>query len=151
MSEYPSTSGAHAAGAPPAAERNEATAGASLGDLFSDLSQNVSQLVRQEAELAKAELRETARSAGKGAGLYGGAGIAGHFVLLFLSVAAMFGISVWVGYGWSAVIVAVVWAIIAAIMATVAKKQFESARGMPKTAETIKDIPAAFNPKEETP
>jgi hypothetical protein len=49
------------------------------------------------------------------------------------------------------VIVAVVWAIIAAIMATVAKKQFESARGMPKTAETIKDIPAAFNPKEETP
>ncbi len=151
MSEYPSTTGAHSAGNPPTAEKADATSGASLGELFSDLSQNVSELVRQEAELAKAEIRETARAAGKGAGLYGGAGIAGHFFLMFLSLAAVFGLANWVGYGWAAVIVAVVWAIIAAIMASVAKKQFKSAKGMPQTAETIKEIPPTFNPKEETP
>ena len=70
---------------------------------------------------------------------------------MFLSLAAVFGLANWVGYGWAAVIVAVVWAIIAAIMASVAKKQFKSAKGMPQTAETIKEIPPTFNPKEETP
>jgi hypothetical protein len=151
MSEFPTNTGAHRAGAPPNAETTDAAADVSLGDLFSDLTQNVSNLVRQETELAKAELRASARSAGKGAGLYGGAGVAGHFVLLFLSIAAMVGIANWVGYGWSAVIVAVVWAIVAAIMASVAKKQFKEVKGLPQTAETIKDIPPAFNPKEETP
>lgn len=151
MSEYPTTTGAHAAGSPSTAEKNDIGSGASLGELFSDLSQNVSELVRQEAELAKAELRETARSAGKGAGLYGGAGIAGHFVLMFLSLAAMFGLANWVGYGWAAVIVAVVWAIAAAVMAAAAKKQLKSTKGLPQTAETIKEIPPTFNPKEETP
>lgn len=151
MSEFPTNSGAHRAGAPPTAETSDPMAGASLGELFSDLTQNVSTLVRQETELAKAELRESARAAGKGAGLYGGAGIAGHFVLLFLSIAAWVGIANWVGYAWSAVIIAVVWAIIAAILASVAKKQFKDVQGLPKTAETIKDIPPTFNPKEETP
>lgn len=151
MSEYPAQTGTHAAGTPPGAPRAHAGTEASLGDLFGDLSQNVSDLVRQEAELAKAELRESARSVGKGAGLYAGAGIAGHFVLLFLSLAAAAGLAVWVGYGWAAVIIAVVWAIIAAIMAMAAKKQFAKTKGMPKTAETIKEIPATLNPKEETP
>lgn len=151
MSEYPSSQGVHTAGAPPATGTSEATEGASLGELFSDLSQNVSELVRQETELAKAELKQTARSAGMGAGLYAGAGIAGHFVLLFLSLAAMAGISAWVGFGWSALIVAAVWAVIAAIMAVVAKKKLAAAKGMPKTAETIKEIPSTFNPKEQTP
>jgi hypothetical protein len=151
MSEYTTTPGSHTAGAPPTDDAHQENSNTSLGELFSDLSQNVSTLVRQEAELAKAELRESARAAGKGVGLYGGAGIAGNFVLLFLSLAAMFGLSLWVGYGWSALIVAVVWAIIAAVMAAVAKKQFKSVKGLPKTTETIKDIPPAFNPKEETP
>lgn len=151
MSENPNPTGTHRAGVPPLDEHQETASGSSLGELFGDLSQNVSDLVRQEAELAKAELRETARVAAKGAGLYGGAGIAGHFVLLFLSLAAMFGLAHWVGLGWSALIVAGVWAIIAAVMATVAKKQFNSAKGLPKTKETIKDIPPTFNPKEETP
>lgn len=151
MSENPTSTGTHRAGAPPVDEPAETASGSSLGELFGDLSHNVSDLVRQEAELAKAELRETARSAGKGAGLYGGAGIAGYFVLLFLSLAAMFGLASWVGLGWSALIVAGVWMIIAAVMAMVAKKQFQSAKGLPKTKETLKDIPPTFNPKEETP
>lgn len=121
-----------------------------LGTLFSDLTQNVSVLVRQEVELAKTELKESATNAGKGAGMYAGAGIAAHFVLLFLSVAAWVGLGQWTGYGWSAVIVAVIWAVIAAILAVVARKQLKSVKGLPKTAQTVKKIPSAFNPKEET-
>jgi hypothetical protein len=152
MSEYPTTtSGAHGAGIPPGRADNAPPPDASLGELFSDLSQNVSELVRKETELAKAELRQTARSTGKVAGLYAGAGVAGHFVLLFLSLAAMVGLASWLGYGWSAVVVAVIWAIIAAIMAALGKKHLKAVKGMPQTAETIKDIPPTFNPQEETP
>ncbi len=121
-----------------------------LGTLFSDLTQNVSVLVRQEVELAKTELKESATNAAKGAGMYAGAGIAAHFVLLFLSLAAWAGLSQWTGYGWSAVIVAALWAVVAAILAVVARKKLQSVKGMPNTAQTVKKIPSAFNPKEET-
>lgn len=151
MSDQYASPGARHSSPPPQAEAHPETPSPSLGDLFSDLSQNVSVLVRQEVELAKAELKETAQSAGKGAGLYGGAGIAAHFVLLFLSVAAMFGISAWVGYGWAALIVGGLWAIVAAILAAIAKKQLQAVKGMPQTAATLKEIPPTFNPREETP
>lgn len=151
MSDQYASPGAHRADPPPQGEAHTETPSPSLGDLFSDLSQNVSVLVRQEVELAKAELKETAQSAGKGAGLYGGAGIAAHFVLLFLSVAAMFGLSTWMGYGWASLIIGILWAIIAAVLAAVAKKQLKTMKGMSQTVATIKEIPPTFNPKEETP
>lgn len=122
---------------------------ASLGSLFSDLSENVSVLVRQEVELAKAELKESASAAGKGAGLFAGAGIAGHLVLICGSLAAIFGLSEWVDYGWAALIVTGVWAIIALILALVAKKQLKDIKGMPKTAASVKKIPSAFKPTQE--
>lgn len=149
MNEHEKDYGSTGSGAYAAGEREENTD--SLGNLFSDLTQNVSVLVRQEVELAKTELKESASAAGKGAGMYAGAGIAGHFVLLFLSLAAMFGLANWLGYGWSALIVAVVWAIIAGILAVVAKKKLEQVKGMPKTSDTVKKIPEAFKPQEDTP
>jgi predicted lipid-binding transport protein (Tim44 family) len=45
----------------------------SIGELFSKLSNETSTLIRQEMELARAELTEKGRQAGKGAGLFGGA------------------------------------------------------------------------------
>ena len=59
----------------------------SLGDLLGEVTRDLSTLMRQELELAKAELKQTASRAGKGGGMLAGAGVAGHFVLLFLSVA----------------------------------------------------------------
>ncbi len=82
--------------------------------------------------------------------MYAGAGIAAHFVLMFLSLAAVFGLATLIGYGWSALIVAGVWAIIAAILAMVAKKKMEQVKGLPKTSSTVKKIPSAFKPQEET-
>jgi hypothetical protein len=135
-------------GATPPAEEKAATN--SLGDLVKDVAGDLSTLVRQELELAKAEARETATRAGKGAGMYGGAGIAGHFVLLFLSLALWWALGYYlVGLGWSAVIVAVLWGIVAAILAVRAKKELQAAKGLPRTAETVKKIPESLKPSEE--
>ena len=49
----------------------------SLGELFGKLSTETSTLIRQEMALARAELIEKGKEAGKGAGLFGGAGVVG--------------------------------------------------------------------------
>jgi len=116
----------------------------SLGELVSDIAQDLSTLMRQEVELAKAELRQSAKQAGKGAGLLGGAGIAGHLVLVFVSVAAWWGIGDYTGHGWSALIVAAVWAVIAAVLATVGRRELAETPGAPRTAATVKRIPDAL-------
>lgn len=123
----------------------------SLGSLMSQVSSDLSTLIRQEIALAKAELSETAKHAGKGVGMFGGAGVAGHFVLLFLSIAlwAALGATA-IGSAWSAVIVAALWAIIAAVLAMLGKKNLQQAQGAPQTAETLKEIPDALTPTKET-
>ena len=120
----------------------------SLGELISEVTQDLSTLMRQELELAKAELQQSAARAGKGAGMLGGAAIAGYFVLLFLSVAVWWAIGSATGLGWSALIVAVIWAIIAAVLATVGRNSLKSIRGIPKTADTVKKIPDALKGNE---
>ena len=120
----------------------------SLGELISEVTQDLSTLMRQELKLAKAELQQSAARAGKGAGMLGGAAIAGYFVLLFLSVAVWWAIGSVTGLGWSALIVAVIWAIIAAVLATVGRNSLKSIRGIPKTADTVKKIPDALKGNE---
>lgn len=123
----------------------------SLGEILTDLTRNFSTLVRQEIALAKAEVKETASAAGKGAGMFAGAGVAGHFVLIFLSLTLMFGLANLLGYTWSALIVAGVWAVIAAVLALVGKKELKSAKGLPHTAASLQQIPPTMKPNEETP
>ena len=108
----------------------------------------MSTLVRQETELAKAELRESAKRAGKGSGLIGGAGVAGWFVLLFLSIALWWALGDPLGLGWSAVVVAVIWGVIAAVLYTMGRGELKRVQGMPKTAETAKHIPEAMKGNE---
>ena len=85
------------------------TEGPSIGELFSHVTEDLSTLMRQEVALAKAEATQSAKKAGKGAGMLAGAGVAGFFVLMFLSVAAWWGLGTAIGNrGWSGVIVAVV-------------------------------------------
>lgn len=120
----------------------------SLGELISGVTQDLSTLMRQELELAKAELQQSASRAGKGAGMLGGAAVAGYFVLLFLSIALWWAIGSATGLGWSAVIVAVIWGIIGAVLYTVGRNSLKSVRGIPKTADTVKKIPDALKGNE---
>ncbi len=121
----------------------------SIGELMGDVSRDLSTLLRQEVELAKAELRESGARAGKGAGLLAGAAVGGFFTLLFLSITLWWGLGLLVGNVWSAVIVAVVWAIIAAVLAVAGRNEVARVRGLPKTVETVSKIPNALKGDEE--
>ena len=120
----------------------------SLGELISEVTGDLSTLMRQELELAKAEVQQSASRAGKGAGMLGGAAVAGYFVLLFLSIALWWAIGAATGLGWSALIVAVIWGIIAAVLAATGRASLRSVRGLPKTADTVKRIPDALKGHE---
>ncbi|HET9647432.1 MAG TPA: phage holin family protein [Microlunatus sp.] len=120
----------------------------SLGELISDVTGDLSTLMRQELELAKAELQQSASRAGKGAGMLGGAGLAGYFVLLFVSIALWWAIGTATGLGWAALIVALLWAVIGAILFFAGRNSLKSVRGIPRTADTVKKIPDALQGNE---
>jgi hypothetical protein len=126
---------------PPSAAHAKAET-TSLGDVTRDIST----LMRQEVELAKAELKQSATRAGKGSGMLAGAGVAGHFGLLFLSLALWWALGTVMGLGWSAVVIAVIWGIIAAVLTSVGRKQLNAIKGMPQTAETLQEIPPTLKP-----
>jgi len=121
----------------------------SIGELLSATTRDLSTLLRQEVELAKAELRESASQTGKGVGMLAGAGIAGHFTLLFLSLALWWAIGQAIGLGWSAVVVALIWGIVAGALAATGRAEMKRVRGLPDTADTISKIPNALKGHEE--
>ena len=121
----------------------------SLGDLLSEVTRDVSVLMRQEVELAKAEVRQSATRAGKGAGMLGGAGYAGHLTVLFLSFAAWWGLGHVIDIAWAAVIIAVVWAIVAAVLFVLGRNEMKAIKGAPETVDTLKQIPDALKRNEE--
>ncbi|WIB26780.1 phage holin family protein [Curtobacterium sp. MCSS17_015] len=117
-----------------------------LGELLSEVSRDLSTLFRQEVALAKAELTDSAKKAGKGAGMFGGAGVAGLFALLFLTIAAWWGLGYLIGNAWSAVIIAVIYAVVAAILASRGRKEIKQIDGAPQTVETVKEVPETLKP-----
>ncbi|ROP63897.1 putative superfamily III holin-X [Curtobacterium sp. PhB130] len=135
--------GATPTGQPSPEERAASTP---LGELLTDVSRDISSLFRQEVALAKAEITESAKKAGKGAGMFGGAGLTALFALLFLSIAAWWGLGYLIGNAWSAVVIAVVYAIVAGILALLGRKQMQQIKGVPQTVETAKEIPDALKP-----
>ena len=122
----------------------------SIGALIGDVATDLSNLMRQEVALAKAEARESATRAGKGAGLLGGAGAAAFYAVLFLSIALWWALGDLIdSLGWSAVIVAVLWAIVAAILASMGRKKLKEVQGMSRTVETAKQVPSALKGNED--
>ncbi|MET0976647.1 MAG: phage holin family protein [Leifsonia sp.] len=127
----------------------EKAATTSLGDLLSEVTRDISTLMRQEVALAKAELQESAKRAGKGAGMLSGGGVAGLLALLFLSIAAWWGLGYLIGNAWSGLVIAVVWGIVAAILLISGRKAIASVEGVPQTVETVKEIPETLKRNEE--
>ena len=78
-----------------------------------------------------------------------GAGVAGHFMLLFLSVALWYALGGLMGLGWSAVVVAVIWGVVAAVLASTGRKELKTIMGMPQTAETLQEIPPTLTPHKD--
>lgn len=112
----------------------------SLGQIVSDVTQDITTLIRQEMDLAKTELKQEMTKAGKGAGLLGGAGVAGYFVLLFLSLTAMYGLDAVMDTWLAALIVTIVWAIAAAVLGLIGKKELQQSNPqLPQTQQTLKE------------
>ena len=107
------------------------------GELLKELSDHTTTLVKQELDLAKAELAEKGKQAGIGAGMFGGAGLfgVGAFAALTACVIAALatGMDVWL----AALIVAVVYAAVAGVMAITGKKKVQEA--VPPVPEQAKD------------
>jgi VIT1/CCC1 family predicted Fe2+/Mn2+ transporter len=121
----------------------------SLGDLLGEVTRDISALMRQEVALAKAEIRESASESAKGAGMLGGAAYAAMMAIFFLSFALWWTLSLFIGGGWSGVVVAVLWAVIALILYAVGRGQLKKVEGAPQTVETLKEIPETLRRNEE--
>ena len=121
----------------------------SLGDLLGEVTRDLSTLMRQELELAKAELRQSATRAGKGAGMLGGAGYAAIMAVLFLSIALWWGLGYLVGNGWSGLIVAGLWALIGLVLFLIGRKELQTVKGAPRTVNSLKKIPDTLKRNEE--
>ncbi|MFF0007698.1 phage holin family protein [Streptomyces tibetensis] len=112
----------------------------SVGELLSTVTSDVQQLLHQEAELAKAEIREEATKAGKAAGMFGGAGFAGYMVAVFLSLAATFALANVMDLGWAALIVTGLWAVIGLILYRRGRAQMRTVSPKPEqTMQTLKE------------
>jgi ABC-type multidrug transport system fused ATPase/permease subunit len=118
----------------------------SFAELVTNVTDDLSTLMRQEIELAKAELRQEASKAGQAGGMFAGAGVAALMILIFLSVALWWGLSNVMDGSWAALIVALIWAAVAAVLVVVARGRLRQLRGLPRTTETAKEIPAAVKP-----
>ena len=121
-------------------DRSEQVSETSIGELIGDISNDLSQLFRQEVELAKAEIKQEASKAGKAAGMLGGAGFAGYLAVVLLSFALVFGLANVMDAGWAALIVAVIWAVIGAVLYATGRKRLKTVDPVPRrTVDTIKE------------
>jgi Flp pilus assembly protein TadB len=113
----------------------------SLGELLKQLSEQTTRLVHQELELAKAELQQKGKQAGTGAGLFGGAGALGLAALGALTACFILALSEVVPAWLAALIVAVVYGIVAYVL--VKQGQTRMKRAVPpvptQTIETVKE------------
>jgi uncharacterized membrane protein YqjE len=142
--------GAHAAGG--SATTSDARE-RPIGELVKDLSAQTSTLVRKEIELARAELQEKGKVAGKGAGMLAGAAVFGLLAMGALTAALIAlldkAMATWV----AALIVMALWAVVALVLAKAGQKALKSATPpAPQTVETVKeDIQWAKNPTGSAP
>jgi hypothetical protein len=141
-------SAAHEPVAQPSSGSPLSVGDSSVGQLLSEVSRDLSTLVRQEVELAKSEIKTEVAKAGKGAGMLGGAGFAGYLVLLFLSFAVWWGLANVMDIGLAALIVALIWVVIGTALFVVGRGMLRRVKPTPqRTIDTAKQIPDALKGK----
>jgi Putative Actinobacterial Holin-X, holin superfamily III len=112
----------------------------SIGDLLKQLSQETSTLVRQEMTLARAELAEQGKRAGTGAGMLGGAGVAGLVMLGALTATLIALLDTAMATWLAALILTAVWAAVAGVLALQGRNKIKEATPpAPQTMETVKE------------
>jgi hypothetical protein len=139
-----------AAAAPPAADDPRDRP---IGELIKELAGQTSTLVRKEIELAQAEITQKGKIAGKGAGMLVGAAVAGLLALGAVTAALITLLDDVVATPLAALIVTVLWVVVALVLASAGRKALQRATPpAPQTVETVKeDIQWAKNPTGSAP
>ena len=113
----------------------------SIGELLKQLSQETTTLVRQELELAKAEMAQKGKQAGVGAGMLGGAGVSALLGLAALTAAAIAALDAAMPLWLAALIVGLVWLAVAGVLGLRGKTKVQAATPpVPEqTQESVKE------------
>jgi uncharacterized membrane protein YqjE len=125
-------------------ERNGPTdaSDSSTAELFKQLADQTTALVRQEVELAKAELAEKGKRVGLGAGMFGGAGVLGLYALGALTATFILLLATLLDEAWlAALIVTVAYGAIAGVLALLGRSKVQEATpaAPERTVETVKE------------
>ena len=111
----------------------------SLGELFSEMTTELSTLFRQEIELAKTEAREEAGKAGKAAGLLAVGAVAALLALAFLSAGLAWLLDNVMGSSLAFALVGLLWLIVGAIAISIGRRRLAAVGALPETARSIKE------------
>ncbi len=127
----------------------------SIVDLVRSAAEDGASIVRGEIELAKAEAKQNAQRAGKGAGMFGGAAFLGFTAWFLLSFAAAFGLvaaglPVWAGM----LIIAVLYLLLAGVLGFLGKRELDRVKGLERTQQSVQttmdEAKAALTPPPST-
>ena len=112
----------------------------SLGELFDEMTRDVSDLMRQEVALAKVEIKEEVGRAGKAGGMLGAGAGAGYFALLFVSLALAWLLDQALPIALAFFIVGLLYGIAAAVLITRGREQMKHVDPVPRqTVEILKE------------
>jgi len=111
----------------------------SLGELFKEMTSELSGLFRQEVQLAKVETRQEAQRAAKAGASMGVGGVAALLCITFLSTALALLLAQAMNDALAFAIVAVLWGIAAAVLVSIGRRKLRQIEPLPETTETIKE------------
>ena len=112
---------------------------AALGELFSEMTQNLGTLLRQEVELAKTEAKEEASAAGKAAAMLVVGAVAAVLALAFLSAGLAWLLDNVMGSALAFALVGAAWVVIAAVLVAVGRRRLSEIGTLPETKQSIKE------------
>ncbi|MEJ5945420.1 phage holin family protein [Pseudokineococcus basanitobsidens] len=115
-----------------------------VGQLVVDVKRDVTALVRTEIALAKAELKDDAKAAGIGAGMFAGAALFGFFALMLLLVGGSLALALVLPTWLSFLIVGVLLLVVAGVLALVGKGRISKVRPPERTIATAKESAQAL-------
>jgi hypothetical protein len=112
----------------------------SLGELFSQLSGDLSGLMRDEVQLAKVEMTDSAKQAARAAGVLGAAAFAGYLAILLLSFALAWGLAEVMPIGFAFLVVGLIWVAAGAVLYVTGRQRLKAAELKPEqTIETMQE------------
>ncbi|MGP3920001.1 phage holin family protein [Nonomuraea sp. NBC_00507] len=123
----------------------------SLGSLVAQASSHISDLVRSEIELAKAEFRFDAKRVGTAGGLFAAAAFMAHLCLILASFAIAYALAQWMPNWLAFLIVTVFYLVVAGLLVFIGVRRLKGLAGMKRTARSIKGLKEIASPDEHLP